>query len=131
MTREEIGLPNPSQTIMSVDDRPPDISSRPYVVSRHPPGCPFVAAGARYDTNRPSWSGRAFHCLCRSGVIEADEYGQRRGTPPIVGFICICAGILEYRRHFTPSRHPSLAFRGIGTGACLMDFVPLSFFAAR
>jgi hypothetical protein len=82
---------------------------------------------------RTGLPGQVGHFIANAaaGIIEADEYGQRRGTPPIVGFICICAGILEYRQHFTPSRYPSLAFRGIGTGACSMDFVPLSFVAAR
>jgi len=51
-------------------------------------------------------------------VIAMAGYGSNRGGPRIIGALCVYAGALEYIRHFSPGRHPSVAkFAGSALGA--------------
>jgi len=50
--------------------------------------------------------------------ITMAAYGSSRGGVRIIGALCAYAGILEYLRHFSPGRHPSIGkFAGSALGA--------------
>ena len=55
------------------------------------------------------------HFVAYAGVAVAG-YGPSRGRVRIIGALCVYAGILEYIRHFSPGRHPSI---GKFTGSAL------------
>jgi VanZ family protein len=60
------------------------------------------------------------HFVAYAGVaaIATAGYGPTRGSVRIIGTLCVYAGLLEYIRHFSPSRHPSLGkFTGSALGA--------------
>jgi hypothetical protein len=60
------------------------------------------------------------HFLAYTAVtaITMAAYGSSRGGVRIIGALCAYAGILEYLRHFSPGRHPSIAkFAGSALGA--------------
>src|SRR3984893_5379746 len=48
------------------------------------------------------------HCLAyaAAAAIAMAGYGPSRGSMRIIGGLWMCAGILEYLRHFSPGRHP-------------------------
>jgi VanZ family protein len=50
------------------------------------------------------------HFLAYAGAaaIGMAGYGPSRGSMRIIGGLWICAGLLEYLRHFSPGRHPSI-----------------------
>jgi VanZ family protein len=51
-------------------------------------------------------------------AIAVAACGSRRGGVRIIGALCAYASILEYLRHFSPGRHPSVAkFAGSALGA--------------
>jgi VanZ family protein len=58
------------------------------------------------------------HFVVYAGVaaIAVAGYGPSRGRVRIIGALCVYAGILEYVRHFSPGRHPSI---GKFTGSAL------------
>jgi hypothetical protein len=65
-------------------------------------------------------SGPAEHFVAYAAVvaIAIAGYGSRLGGPRIIAAFCVYAGALEYMRHFSPGRHPSIAkFAGSGLGA--------------
>jgi VanZ family protein len=43
-----------------------------------------------------------------AGAIAMAGYGPSRGSMRIIGGLWMCAGTLEYLRHFSPGRHPSI-----------------------
>jgi hypothetical protein len=60
------------------------------------------------------------HFLAYAAVtaITMAAYGSSRGGVRIIGALSAYAGILEYLRHFSPDRHPSIAkFAGSALGA--------------
>jgi VanZ family protein len=51
-------------------------------------------------------------------AIAMAGYGSRLGGPRIIAAFCVYASTLEYMRHFSPGRHPSIAkFAGSALGA--------------
>jgi len=50
------------------------------------------------------------HFLAYAGAaaIAMAGYGSSRGNLRIIGGLWMCAGVLEYLRHFSPGRHPSI-----------------------
>ena len=50
------------------------------------------------------------HFLAYAGAaaIAMAGYGPGRGSVRIIGGLWMCAGVLEYLRHFSPGRHPSI-----------------------
>jgi hypothetical protein len=65
-------------------------------------------------------SGPAEHFVAYAIVaaIAMAGYGCARNRIWIIGGLCLYAGALEYIRHFSPGRHPSLAkFAGSALGA--------------
>ena len=51
-------------------------------------------------------------------AIAIAGFGSTRSGPRIIAAFCVYAGALEYTRHFSPGRHPSIAkFAGSGLGA--------------
>ena len=60
------------------------------------------------------------HFVAYAGAtaIAMAGYGSSRGGMQIIGGLCVYAGLLEYIRHFSPGRHPSLGkFTGSALGA--------------
>jgi VanZ family protein len=60
------------------------------------------------------------HFVAYAGVaaIAMAAYSPSRVGVRIIGGLCVYAGILEYVRHFSPGRHPSLGkFAGSALGA--------------
>jgi len=89
------------------------------VVLRHRSGGRLVAAGARArrsviaadarDAANPS-SPQLEHFLAFAGAaaIAMAGYGWGHGSMRIIGALWMWAGALEYLRHFSPGRHPSI-----------------------
>ena len=50
------------------------------------------------------------HFLAYAGAaaIAMAGYGPSRGSMRIIAGLWVCAAILEYLRHFSPGRHPSI-----------------------
>jgi hypothetical protein len=48
------------------------------------------------------------HFLAYVGAIAMAGYGPSRGSMRVIGGLWMCAGALEYLRHFSPGRHPSI-----------------------
>src|SRR5260370_40262260 len=60
------------------------------------------------------------HFIAYAGVaaIAMTAYSPSRVSVRIIGGLCMYAGVLEYIRHFSPGRHPSLRrFVGSAVGA--------------
>jgi VanZ family protein len=60
------------------------------------------------------------HFVAYAGVtaVAMAGNGPSRGGLRIIGALCVYAGILEYIRHFSPGRHPSIGkFTGSALGA--------------
>ena len=65
------------------------------------------------------------HFVAYAGVaaIAMVGYGSSQGRGRIIGGLCVCAGILEYIRQFSPGRHPSIGkFTGSARGALCGGF---------
>jgi VanZ family protein len=65
-------------------------------------------------------SGPAEHFVAYATVaaIAMAGYGSTRNRMWIIGGLCLYAGALEYIRHFSPGRHPSIGkFAGSALGA--------------
>jgi hypothetical protein len=65
-------------------------------------------------------SGPAEHFVAYAIVaaIAIAGYGSSMGGPRIIAAFCVYAGALEWIRHFSPGRHPSIAkFAGSALGA--------------
>jgi hypothetical protein len=75
------------------------------------------------------------HFVAYAGVaaIAMAAYIPSRVGARIIGGLCVYAGILEYIRHFSPGRHPSLGkFAGSALGAlCGVLAVALCYGVAR
>jgi len=72
------------------------------------------------DMMRVVLSGPAEHFVAYAIVaaIAMAGYGATRNRMRIIGALCLYAGALEYIRHFSPGRHPSIGkFAGSALGA--------------
>src|SRR3984893_14950061 len=47
-----------------------------------------------------------FFAYAGAAAIAMAGHGPSRGSTRIIGGLWMCAGILEYLRHFSPRRHP-------------------------
>jgi len=65
-----------------------------------------TAAGAGDGANPPSPPLEHFFAYAGAAAIAMAGYGPSRGSTRIIGGLWMCAGILEYLRHFSPGRHP-------------------------
>jgi hypothetical protein len=65
---------------------------------------------------RTGLPGRLEHFVAYAGsaAIAVAGYSATRGGVQIIGGFWVYAAILEYLQHFSPGRHPSTAFRGVG-----------------
>jgi hypothetical protein len=76
-------------------------------------------------------SGPAEHFVAYALVaaIAIVGYGSRLGGQRIIAAFCVYAGALEYIRHFSPGRHPSIAkFAGSALGALCGGLVVMLLF---
>jgi len=73
-----------------------------------------------FEMVRTVLSGPLEHFVAYAGVaaIATAGYGPSLGGVRIIGGLCVYAGGLEYVRHFSPGRHPSIEkFAGSALGA--------------
>ncbi len=73
-----------------------------------------------------------FIAYAGSAAITVGGYGPSKGSVRIIGALCLLAGILEYVRHFSPGRHPSIEdFAGSALGALCGGLVVILFRSRR
>ena len=81
----------------------------------------FLSLSPMMQLVRAILSGPAEHFVAYAVVaaIAIAGYGSSLGGLRIIAALCVYAGALEYIRHFSPGRHPSIPkFAGSTLGAC-------------